>query len=651
MSPQGRPNGERAPRGAEDSSVSSRDVAPAAPVPARAGGRVIRFLLGTLAAAALVGVLVTLYARSSKVDTESKAQVEAYLRQMKQVDAEWNVDVLKSRMELDKNYDRLVSPLPVLVELQEKLVVQVRAMRQDAVGSRLRALADVIGEKTDLIEQFKAENAILKNSLRYIPTAVNELHTQISDARRGNPRQPERLGLIETQTNRVLNAVLRYNLFPDAGTAQTIEVALAELELMDWRDDGLVGASVENFVRHTRTILHQRTIENDVLARLLEMPVRDKIDELGQVFDRDFAAAVEETNRYRNYLVAYATLLLALLGYFGARLFRSYRIIARVNKELTHANETLEVRVRDRTEKLSQALDHLKESESQLVQSEKMASLGQMVAGVAHEINTPLAYVRSSVETVESHFNGLLCELIEEMVRLVTLMQNQEASEDEIGEQFAKVALLVEKHEAFAVSAEVKGLLKDGIHGIDEISNIVLNLRNFSRLERNHVGRCTVEECLDSTLQLARSVVAGKRVRKVFASTLPIRCSPSQINQVFLNLVTNAAQATAEDGVISVVTRMHDAQHVAVDVIDDGVGIPDEVRPKIFDPFFTTKSVGKGTGLGLSIVYKIVEQHGGRITVHSKEGVGTKFTVVLPVENAANADELLSAGDSASMAA
>ena len=120
--------------------------------------------------------------------------------------------------------------------------------------------------------------------------------------------------------------------------------------------------------------------------------------------------------------------------------------------------------------------------------------------------------------------------------------------------------------------------------------------------------------------------------RSILGGTTPIRCAPSQINQVLLNLITNAAQATtAESGQITVVTRMRGHQHIAVEVIDNGTGIPQDVIPRIFDPFFTTKAVGKGTGLGLAIVYKIVEQHGGRIMVHSKERSGTKFTVVLPV--------------------
>ena len=604
----------------------------------RARGKGLRILMVIALVAGLIGVLAVLYLKSSNVDTEKKTQVEGYLKQLKQLDAEWNVDVLKSRMELNKNYDPLTSPLPMLAALQRRLAREAQVVRQRGTERALSELRTVFEEKIDLVDQFKTENSILKNSLRYVPTAVDELRAQIADARHATPALAGKLALLEVRVNQILNDVLKYNLIPDAGTAQAIA---AEVAAADPADDAYpedIVSSVRNYLNHVRTILAQRVIENDVLARIAAMPMTEKIDQVGEVFDRDFAAALDESNRYRNYLVAYSSLLLALLVYIGSRLFRTYRIIARVNRELKHANETLEQRVRERTEELSRTLDHLKESEAQLVQSEKMASLGQMVAGVAHEINTPLAYVRSSLETVQSHCAGFLREFIEEMVRLVTLMRSADVSESDVAEQFDKAVALMDSFNEYGVIGEMQGLLNDGVHGVDEITGIVVNLKNFSRLDRSQVARCRVEECIDSTLHLAKSVVAKTKVKKLFASTLPISCSPSQINQVLLNLVTNAVQAIgdAENGRVTIVSRMQDAGHVAVDVIDNGTGIPADVLPRIFDPFFTTKAVGKGTGLGLSIVYKIIEQHGGAINVHSKEGVGTKFTITLPVEPAAN---------------
>ncbi len=165
-----------------------------------------------------------------------------------------------------------------------------------------------------------------------------------------------------------------------------------------------------------------------------------------------------------------------------------------------------------------------------------------------------------------------------------------------------------------------------------------MNLKNFSRLDRSKVASFDVNEGVTATLLIAKTQLRGVAVDKRLGDIPPITCSPSQVNQVLLNLVTNAAQALDKpEKKILVVTRREGADAVAVEVFDNGKGIPPEVLPRIFDPFFTTKEVGKGTGLGLSIAYKIVAQHGGRITVKSQPGKGTIFTVVLPVHPPADA--------------
>jgi two-component system, NtrC family, sensor kinase len=595
--------------------------------------KLLRVLMVIGVVAALSGVLVFLYAKTSSVDAEKKAQVESQLRQLKQLDAEWNVDVLKSRMEINKNYDPLTSPLPTLTELQDRLGTEVRILNQPETERAFSGLKGVIAEKVDLVDQFKAQNAILKNSLRYVPTAVDDLRAEIRTARRTAQENSESLDILEARASQLLIDVLKYNLLPDAAAAESIEASLKAMEYANRAHPSNIAASIRNLVTHTRIVLRQRVVESEVLTKISATPMTQAIDQLGEVFDRDFHATLAESDRYRRYLLAYSSFLLALLVYIGARLIRSYRIIARVNKDLKHANETLEQRVRERTEELSKALHDLRESETHLVQSEKMASLGQMVAGVAHEINTPLAYVRSSLETVESQLSGTVREFFDAMTTLVASMRSGEATDDEIAEKFSVASSLADSLGEFSVMDEIEGLLKDGVHGVDEIAKIVVNLKNFSRLDRSRIARCTVEECLESTLLLAKSVVSNRKIRKLFSGTPAISCSPSQINQVFLNLITNAVQATADnDGAVTIVTRMQGQGHVAVDVIDNGVGIAENVMPKIFDPFFTTKDVGKGTGLGLAIVYKIVEQHGGTIKVHSKETRGTKFTVTLPIK-------------------
>jgi two-component system, NtrC family, sensor kinase len=201
------------------------------------------------------------------------------------------------------------------------------------------------------------------------------------------------------------------------------------------------------------------------------------------------------------------------------------------------------------------------------------------------------------------------------------------------------------------VLEEMATLLKDGIHGIEQISEIVLNLKNFSRLDRAKVSNFSVPAGLDSTLLLANHLLKNKvEIRKDYGAVPNISGSPSQINQVFLNIISNAVQAMperAEANIITLRTAMEDDKTVRVEIQDNGNGIPKDVLPKIFDPFFTTKAIGQGTGMGLSISYKIIQEHGGKLLVDTEAGVGTVFTILLPVtsvqgkQEAFTEDELL----------
>jgi len=251
---------------------------------------------------------------------------------------------------------------------------------------------------------------------------------------------------------------------------------------------------------------------------------------------------------------------------------------------------------------------------------------------VAHEINTPLAYVKNSVATVRDRLPELE-DSVRQSERLIGLLQSDAPDPQALQESFATTTARLAQLKEHQVLGDLHTLTKDGLHGIEQISELVANLKNFSRLDRSKIASFNVNEGLLSTLLIARPQLRQVEIERRFGEIPSITCSPSQVNQVFLNLVTNAAQAMERpDGAIVITTRREGADAIAVEVADNGKGIPPEVLPKIFDPFFTTKEVGKGTGLGLSIVYKIVEQHGGRIDVKSTVGKGTVFTVVLPMK-------------------
>ncbi len=270
-------------------------------------------------------------------------------------------------------------------------------------------------------------------------------------------------------------------------------------------------------------------------------------------------------------------------------------------------------------------------SQAQIIHTTKLASLGQMVAGVAHEMNTPLGFVRSNVEVVG--------EMLEEYAVVSNAMaQSIDAVVRAADMPSFKAARLgaFEARQKFSSNESLRDsreLLRDAYDGLTQLSNLVVNLKGFSRVDRDGMDSVDLNECLESALMIAAHQLRDRvKVIKHFGELPKVKCVPSQINQVFLNLITNAGQAVGENGTLEITSRRVGSR-VEVAFSDTGHGIPADVLPKIFDPFFTTKPVGEGTGLGLSIVHKIIKSHGGDIKVTSTPGNGTEFVVSFAVSS------------------
>jgi signal transduction histidine kinase len=600
---------------------------PSAVPPPRAHSRMTKVTRRMLLAAvtvALAAILGYLYLKTEGADFKRQNEVLAALRELKDIDSRWDVDILRAHTEL----------VPPQAQPPDRGAMVTRNLREltdagAALGSPVltRGVPDLgaaFSQKAAMLDQFRQANAETRMALAQVVASDTEIAALVRGSWR-DFRERERLVAAESAAIQLIAESQRYYYAPDEERRKVVEAALADLRQAAPRLPPALRAGVSRLDSRVRQLLEAKPREQELFTRLAFMTAGPRVDSLTGAFSRELEAELLEQEFYRSYLVAYSGALLVLIGYLAMRLLASYRL-------LNAANEELEQRVIERTRELSEALKHLKESEAQLIQSEKMSSLGQMVAGVVHEINTPLAYAKNSLGSVGGRLQDL-ARLAAETEKLLELLRSGAANPQELAEQFGLTERLVAHLRAHHALEELQALVKDGLHGIGQISEIVGNLKNFSRLDRSKVAAFNVNEGLDSTLAIARHELKHHAVKKNYGNVPAITCSPSQINQVFLNLINNAAQALGPGpGEIRITTRREGAGHVAVEVADNGKGIPAEVLPKIFDPFFTTKDVGKGTGLGLSIVYKIVEQHGGRISVDSTVGVGTRFTVVLPLQ-------------------
>ncbi|MCT8874826.1 sensor histidine kinase [Shewanella xiamenensis] len=273
----------------------------------------------------------------------------------------------------------------------------------------------------------------------------------------------------------------------------------------------------------------------------------------------------------------------------------------------------------------------LEAAQNQLLQSEKMAAIGQLAAGVAHEINNPIGFVNSNLQSLQD-YNDKLLKLLRFYQKLV----------HKIGSPpyFALEQDMLKRHQFEFICSDLPDLINESIEGLDRVAVIVKSLKSFSHVDSSEWQYANVIEGIENTLKIAANQIKYKAVvLRNFQDNLPeLYCQPMQLNQVFLNLLVNAAQAIEERGEISIDVSATESE-IMIIIRDTGSGIAAQDIRKIFEPFYTTKPVGTGTGLGLSLSYSIVQKHKGEIKVTSTLGVGTSFTVILPILTPADVSE------------
>lgn len=299
------------------------------------------------------------------------------------------------------------------------------------------------------------------------------------------------------------------------------------------------------------------------------------------------------------------------------------------NKRLiTHQNVVLEKKVAQRTSELENAYRDLQEAESQLVNSEKMASLGQLTAGIAHEINNPINFVVSNISPLKRDLQDLQ-ELLQKYESIV--------EGDDLSSKLKEINRFRKEIDIDFTKQEIEMLLRGIAEGASRTAEIVKSLKNFSRVDESDLKMANINEGVLSTVILLNQQLEGLELEKNLGEIPEIECYPGKLNQVFMNIITNGIQILESHpienrkGKISI-TTYKDGETIVIKIKDNGKGMTEEVKSKIFDPFFTTKDVGKGTGLGLSISYGIIEKHKGTLVVNSAPNEGAEFVITLPIK-------------------
>ncbi len=274
-------------------------------------------------------------------------------------------------------------------------------------------------------------------------------------------------------------------------------------------------------------------------------------------------------------------------------------------------------------EEQGRLLQEIQNAQDQLLQSEKMASIGQLAAGVAHEINNPVGYINSNINSMQNYINDIF-ELIEQYQQIEQYLPEDHKQTISKAREDADLEYLKE---------DVIDLVNESIEGVTRVKQIVNDLKNFSRVDESEWEWADLHSGIDSTLNIVHNEIKYKaEIEKHYDEIPEVWCIASQINQVIMNMLVNAAHAIEDRGVIKITTGCRNDDMVYVSIADSGCGIPEEKLARIFDPFYTSKPVGEGTGLGLSLSFSIIEKHNGTIEVKSEPGKGTEFTILLPIK-------------------
>jgi len=559
-----------------------------------------------------IALIVRFLTQDERLDQTVFIQTTESIRNLQALDKNFSLLLSQSRFNSDFDHESLS-------DTNYQISEEFDNLRFDALFEEIEASPDLSNAVAEFEKQFLSREETLESYIEGNTEISESLAkiTAISESLQQQDLQDSKLAVesILAQNNA---KIYRLALGGDLGPLNDHREQLEKIANLQFATSQNIAQQLSEYKTATNMLLVAHQPTKEYFTSLQAIKTAPLLDAIENEYTSFHNLAIRGSNQLRNALILYGICLLGALIYFAIRIRQNYT--------------SLEQEVAERTEEIKTAYDDLQESQEQLIQSEKMASLGQMVAGVAHEINTPLGYVTSNIDTLKLNLADI-SDVMKDLEEVNNAINAPHRDNKLVTQELVKTIKRYRETDAADVVNESNQLLSDGVYGLSEISKLVTSLKDFARLDRQSTEKIDIHRGLENSLTIASNHIRDNNVKveRNFASELPkIDCYPSKLNQLFLNIITNACQAMSDNGgQLTITTALEDDQ-IIMRFRDEGVGMSEETVSKMFDPFFTMKEIGEGTGLGMSIAYKIIKAHRGSIDVQSVLGKGTEVKVSLP---------------------
>ena len=591
--------------------------------------RRLSLLLLAAVAAVLASILLFLYLNSRSDLTATYTESRDLIRQLKQQNAQWENEVLKARVAISHNYDPLVSPLNEMTRLWQQFEVLESQRSRDQSPlwqASQQAYLDALKEKTRVVEQFKSHNAVLRNSLAFLPTAEDDIQAQLGRVADTDKLQVQN---IANDTYDLLLSSLEFAQVTSADHAADILVGLNKLQVNKERLPAEFHEPIDILSNHISLILREQPLVNALLDEIESFPVSERLDDLTNLLNRDQQLAEASDQKYHFYLVVFSALLVLLLIWLAVRLMRSFAQINQMNRALLAANDELERRVEERTREL-------KDTQTELLDTARQAGMAEIATNVLHNVGNVLNSVNISADLVSRQLRHSKAQGLGKAMQLMNEHPDDLGrflTEDEKGKLlpgYLNQLVLAIAQEQQGMSAELGQLSKS----VDHIKDIVATQQSYAGTS-SLLQALSISELLDDALRMHAGALTRHHVTvlKEFSDVPRIMGDKHRLLLILINLIGNAkhamANVTDRERTLTL-SAVIDGDNLNISVRDQGEGISAQNMTRIFVHGFTTRKDGHGFGLH-SCALAAVEMN-GHLSAHSDgPGRGALFTLQIPL--------------------